>query len=248
MAGDWIKMRADLQTHPKVVRIMSALRADKLRVVGGLHAVWCLFDVHSEDGQLDGYTAEALDNIIGWPGFTEAMEAVSWIEVGEGFLSMPRFDEHNGKSAKRRATETQRKREERAQPVRTVSANDADKLRSREEKRREDSSSLRSEEVSGPARKAAPPSPATPPPPFDGQNAEALNGRHVVALSPSFELPDDWGEDAERLGWKPAEILDQAERYRQYWTVGKGQGTRRNVKGWRQTWSNWLAKAAEYRR
>lgn len=32
MAGDWIKMRADLHTHPKVVRISSALDADRLRV------------------------------------------------------------------------------------------------------------------------------------------------------------------------------------------------------------------------
>ena len=47
MAGDWIKMRGDLGTHPKVVRIMSALKADRLRVVGGLHAVWSLFDAHS---------------------------------------------------------------------------------------------------------------------------------------------------------------------------------------------------------
>ena len=54
MAGDWIKMRVDLSTSPKVVRISSALRADRLRVIGGLHAVWCLFDVHSEDGNRVG--------------------------------------------------------------------------------------------------------------------------------------------------------------------------------------------------
>lgn len=31
MAGDWIKMRADLHTHPKVVRMASASEADKKR-------------------------------------------------------------------------------------------------------------------------------------------------------------------------------------------------------------------------
>ncbi len=50
MAGDWIKMRAGLQTHPKVVRLTSALKADKLRVIGGLHAVWCLFDMLAPAG------------------------------------------------------------------------------------------------------------------------------------------------------------------------------------------------------
>ena len=102
------------------------------------------------------------------------------------------------------------------------------------------------EEVdSGPAQRSEPPA---PPPPFDGNNAEALNGKSIVLLSGGWELPTDWGEDAERLGWKPAEILLQAEKFRQYWTAGKGKGTRRAVKGWRQTWSNWLAKAAENRR
>lgn len=136
MAGDWIKMRADLLTHPKVVRIVSALKADKLRVIGGLHAVWSLFDTHSADGTLDGYTAEALDDYIGWPGFCAAMVLVGWLEENGESLTTPRFDEHNGQSAKRRATETQRKRMARENPE--MSAPDADKLRSREEKRRED--------------------------------------------------------------------------------------------------------------
>ena len=136
MAGDWIKMRADLLPHPKVVRSVSALKADKLRVIGGLHAVWSLFDTHSADGTLDGYTAEALDDYIGWPGFCAAMVLVGWLEENGESLTTPRFDEHNGQSAKRRATETQRKRMARENPE--MSAPDADKLRSREEKRRED--------------------------------------------------------------------------------------------------------------
>lgn len=133
MAGDWIKMRSDLHTHPKVVRIASALKADRLRVVGGLHAVWCLFDVHSEDGILDGYTVDALDDLIGFSGFASALVNVGWLESADDHLVIPRFDEHNGQSAKRRAQETQRKRE-----ARSASASDADNLRSREEKRREE--------------------------------------------------------------------------------------------------------------
>lgn len=136
MAGDWIKVRADLLTHPKVVRIVSALKADKLRVIGGLHAVWSLFDAHSADGTLDGYTAEALDDYIGWPGFCAAMVLVGWLEENGESLTTPRFDEHNGQSAKRRATETQRKRM--ARETVEMSAPNADKKRSREEKRRED--------------------------------------------------------------------------------------------------------------
>lgn len=141
MAGDWIKMRADLRTHPKVVRIASALHADRLKTVGGLHAVWCLFDEHSTDGSLEGYSPEVIDDLIGWPGFSAAMIAVEWLEVSDGFAALPQFDEHNGKSAKRRAQEAQRKRLERAaEESGQPSASDADKKRSREEKRREEES------------------------------------------------------------------------------------------------------------
>ncbi|MCA6954680.1 DnaT-like ssDNA-binding domain-containing protein [Pectobacterium polaris] len=133
MAGDWIKMRTDLHTHPKVVRIASALNADRLRVIGALHASWCLFDVHSVDGVLDGYSSKTLDDMIGFPGFADAMITVGWLECADSSLCMPRFFEHNGQSAKRRAQEADRKRN-----ARKSSADNADKKRTREEKRRED--------------------------------------------------------------------------------------------------------------
>lgn len=133
MAGDWIKMRTDLSTSPKVVRMASALRADRLRVIGGLHAVWSLFDVHSVDGTLDGYSLDTLDEMISFAGFGAAMCSVQWLEQGADCLVTPRFDEHNGQSAKRRAMEAHRKRDDR-----NVSALDADKKRTRGEKRRED--------------------------------------------------------------------------------------------------------------
>lgn len=148
MAGEWIKMRGDLQTHPKVVRILSALRTDKLRVVGGLHAVWSLFDLHSEDGVLDGYNCEALDNAVGFPGFAQALIGINWLESRGDSLFLPEFSTHNGQSAKRRAEDSKRKQLSRnsPQPVRESSAPDADKKRTREEKRREE---LKSKALSG---------------------------------------------------------------------------------------------------
>ena len=134
MAGDWIKMRSDLFTHPKVVRISSALKADTLRTVGGLMSVWCLFDAHSADGCLEGYTPEVLDAHLRWDGFASEMQAVGWLLFDpDTGLSLPEFDTHNGKSAKRRALDSERKREDRK-----TSASDADKTRTREEKRREE--------------------------------------------------------------------------------------------------------------
>jgi hypothetical protein len=143
MSGDWIKMRFDLQTHPKIVRIMSATNADRFRVIGGLHAAWCVFDVHSRDGILNGYTPDVLDTMIGWPGLSHAMMTVGWLEVTAQGIVMPDFLEHNGRSAKRRAEDSARKRIQRMsgdipQDVKDLSAKDADNLRTREEKRREE--------------------------------------------------------------------------------------------------------------
>lgn len=99
--------------------------------------------------------------------------------------------------------------------------------------------------------KAHPPNPPNPPnplPAFDGNNAAALNGHAIVPIATTFELPDTWGTDAEALGWQAAQVLREAEKFRQYWTVGNGAGKRRSVRGWRQTWSNWLAKAEKEQR
>lgn len=94
-----------------------------------------------------------------------------------------------------------------------------------------------------------PQAPPPPPAPFAGEgDFERLNGRTVVELSPTWELPTDWGVDAERLGWTVEQVLRESERFRQFWAAGRGHGKRRSVRGWRQAWSNWLAKAERMQR
>lgn len=132
-SSDWIKIRGSLFTHPKVVRIASALNANILTVVGGLTSAWCLFDLHSEDGKLFGYTPDTLDSHLQHQGFSAAMQAVGWLEFDGESLILPRFDTHNGQSAKRRANDTERKKS-----VRKISASETDKKRTREEKIREE--------------------------------------------------------------------------------------------------------------
>jgi hypothetical protein len=184
MAGDWIKMRVDLQNHPKVRRMATALRTDKFRTIGALHAVWSLFDTHSIDGVLDGYTSAELDAEIVLEGMSAAMEMVGWIEVGDDVLSLPRFDEHNGQSAKRRATDSQRKRTgrktdaKRPPRVRKTSVTHADEVRTREEKRREE-------------KKEEALVPASPTLPADGDEATEIIQRAAAVLAPQMQLIDD---------------------------------------------------------
>lgn len=152
MAGDWIKMRMDLHTDPKVVRITCAVCAHGVRsesprsaqrcaVVGALHLVWSLFDTHSIDGELAGYSPDVIDDLVGMPGFAAAMESVEWLERTPKGLAMHNFAKHNGQGAKRRAMHAERVRENRrpesrAHPVRIDGAQDAHQRR--EEERREE--------------------------------------------------------------------------------------------------------------
>jgi hypothetical protein len=149
MAGDWIKMRCNLWTHPKVLTLASALeRTDcgqnapqcgaLVRAIGALHGAWSVADQHADDdGRID-MTAESLDSVVYTPGFCRAMESIGWLTIGDGWLQFVNYQEHNGATAKRRATEAKRK-----SSVRKTSAScpqnvriDADQRR--EEKRREE--------------------------------------------------------------------------------------------------------------
>jgi hypothetical protein len=90
-----------------------------------------------------------------------------------------------------------------------------------------------------PARSPAASSPVQ----FSGLNAETIDSKAVVRLSADFDLPAEWGKDAMSLGWSRGGILRESERFRQYYVVGKGAGSKRGVKGWRQAWSNWLVQS-----
>lgn len=147
-------MSVGLRTHGKVVKLVRLLkpRGDKLRVIGALFAVWCVFDEHSEGGLLEGYSLDSMDDAIGWPGFSAAMSEIGWLIETEDGLEAPDYEEHNGPNAKRRATDNSRKgktrSEQRSFPemsgsdadtdphdertdVGEMSASDADNLRNR---------------------------------------------------------------------------------------------------------------------
>jgi len=121
MSIEWIKMRKGLLGDPRVVRIMSALEADRFRTIGALFSAWCLLDEQTTDGMLHGYTPEAFDEIVGVHGLAAAMHDVGWLDIGDAdgvkFVAAPRFLEHNGHTAKRRAQDSVRKMSARAADI-----------------------------------------------------------------------------------------------------------------------------------
>lgn len=151
MAGEWIPVRVDLFGCPQVVQILSRVCPDCVRnkservrktseVVGALIRMWSLFDRHTDDGELHGYTTFILDDEVGIDGFAEAVASVGWLLIEANSLKMPEFSKYLSTSAKTRMKDAQRKREQRAASEKCPEnvQNDSDKKRTTEEKRIEE--------------------------------------------------------------------------------------------------------------
>ena len=91
----WIKIECELATKPKTLVMSRTLGVSRNEVLGGLTLVWGLFAQHGRNGRLDGYTATDLDEHVKATGFSNAMQSVGWLIVGDGFLECPNYTRHN---------------------------------------------------------------------------------------------------------------------------------------------------------
>ena len=132
MAGDWIKMRANLRHDPAVIGMAHNLSISENEVVGLLHSFWSWVDQHSTDGSIPGVTFAWIDRFTERAGFARALKGVGWLVGEDGDITVPNFERHNGSSAKKRAQATVRKQKSRS--VRDESVTREEK--SREEKKK----------------------------------------------------------------------------------------------------------------
>lgn len=110
----WIKIEVTTPDKPEVIAMAARLRVkDPDTVTGKLVRLWVWADANSIDGHAISITRSFVDRLTGCRGFAAAMEAVGWLEGGDGMVTFPGFDRHNGDSAKRRATEARRKQKTR---------------------------------------------------------------------------------------------------------------------------------------
>ena len=117
MSERWIKMTHELQRKPEVMQVARKLDAppelQRFAAIAGLYVMWCLFDEQTTDGHLSGYTLTDLDTTVGLAGFGEAVVSAGWLEQTAEGLTMPNFDEHTSATAKGRASDARRKRQQR---------------------------------------------------------------------------------------------------------------------------------------
>lgn len=108
MAGDWIKFELATMDKPEVCQIADLADIDQDAVVGKLMRVWAWFDQQTEKGNAPSVSKKLLDRSVGVTGFCEHMKAVGWMVEADGFISLPHFERHNGKTGKNRALTAKR--------------------------------------------------------------------------------------------------------------------------------------------
>ena len=105
----WLKFDTATPEKPEVFAITIAIGwEDPDTTVGKLLKVWRWFDLHSVDGNASSVTLALLDRLIGVTGLSQAMVDVGWLEVSDTGLTLPNFENHNGKTAKDRALTAKR--------------------------------------------------------------------------------------------------------------------------------------------
>lgn len=192
MAGDWIKMQTCLPDKPEVWRIASIIGCEPDAVIGKLLRVWSWFDSHTEDGNAVGVTYSLVDRVSGVTGFAEAMALCGWLEQRDLILSLPKFDRHNGKTAKNRALTNERVAKSRSKSNAECNGVSVTKTVTREEKRREDISKP-------PTEVGKTGKPVIPPCPID----EIISVYHETCpMLPRFQVRNDTRDGYIRSRWK----------------------------------------------
>jgi hypothetical protein len=225
MAGDWIKLDTNTIDKPEVIRMARILGMDRYAVFGRLLRFWSWIDAITEDGNVAGLTREDVDAVVDADAFASALEAVGWLVIhkSQSGFTVPKFDRHNGKSAKKRALTSERQRRWRNADVDGKASTGALPEKRREEKRKEEEKK-RTRPASPPADPrdggarlgAAPPTPsageAPKPPRTPAQRAAGLTHLSAVLRQVLPEEPDTEAVKAELETKAPIPIPTDEEQ------------------------------------
>jgi hypothetical protein len=108
VAGEWIKVRTNLWDDPRITQLCDLTGSAEATVIGGLYWLWATADEHTESGHMPGLSIAAIDRKTGVKGLGHALLTVGWIDDTDGGITINRFYEHNGTSAKNRASTAKR--------------------------------------------------------------------------------------------------------------------------------------------
>jgi len=235
MSTNWIKIETLLPSKREVMRMSRIVGQNRFEVSGRLMVVWAWFDQITATGELAGTSFFDIDEIAGCQGFAAAMLQVGWLAGEDGSLQVPKWERHNGNSAKARALEAEAKRLRRmsddvSDNCPTISAPnvglDERKMRGRKEKITIDDSddSVRDRELSSPSSS----SPGSSKNVSDGGKGE-----------PPLDLSDvDWPEVIAFAESAARRVPPESSADRRAWL-------KYAVMAWKMFSEAWLATAAD---
>lgn len=251
MADDWIKMRAALVDHPKVIAMSRALQADNdfrhwLTPGGAPGAVqivsnralrcvttallMCVWSVARATGKFDGddlflphSNVVDLDEIAGAPGVGAAMVALGWVKElpRNGGLFLPNFVEFNVPKTSAERQHEYRERQKEA-------------LRNRSNENGENVTTRGREEIT-----------------------ELPNGSSVLGTQDDKptrkrgrRLPTDWKLTRAMVEWAQAECPDidpqfEARQFFDYWQAASGRNATKL--DWTAAYRTWCRKSQQDR-
>ena len=130
MSGDWIKWTKGLTKKREVGVLASKLKRDRHEVAGRLMTLWewCDDNLYDSDFDESGNASVVIgdkafvDEMVGLTGFADAMASpeVAWLLLGDGGrVTFPKFDNHNGNTAKNRLYEQKKKANQRKEAAKS---------------------------------------------------------------------------------------------------------------------------------
>ena len=203
--SNWIKMQTCLRDSPKVDRITDILDNSEAETIGALFILWSIADTQTEDGQLQSMTTRMIDRKTGVTGFADALVQVGWLVVEEEGVTLPNFGDHNGSTAKSRASNAKRvanyksrngkelpkKNRANGEALPTANAKPLPNPLPREEKRREEENR---EGESAQARENPPPQSQFLEPNQNVKDAKAI----IDGINPDWSKAGGWSPTEER--------------------------------------------------
>ena len=125
----WIKVETHTPDKAEIRQIARLCHCSKADAFLAFFRVFVWLDEQTEDGHVDFFTPDDADEIGGLPGLGNAFEAVRWITFSAAGAVVANWERHNGKSAKRRCLDAERKRNVRKQSGQTADQIREDKMR-----------------------------------------------------------------------------------------------------------------------
>lgn len=262
MAGEWIPVRVDLFTSPRILRISRDAGVVRFEAVGLMVAFWAWAGAQTADGELPGVALEDLPEVIGGTlDFWRAVAAAGWLDITPDGLALPEFDKYLDRAAKARLQDSERKRR-----VRKMSGSQPDKNRTTEQNSTEQNKKEEERDSSEPGKAGSKPPPSSsspdslpfdpeadyagPEPPVTGPSRLTLPAApEVILLFPAVgNGPREWPLTGDKLAeyadsFPGIDALAECKRALQW--IRDNPTRQKTAKGMPAFLNRWLTKAQD---